>query len=146
MVLDLKLTNGAHEFKLALEEVIQTNYIDPQKVANINSFVFNIPEYKNEIIKRGNLIDSVMAFSGLNALDSFINLAKKHLEEKENPKSAKDLIKFFDDIIALTNQIDIYIQNPQNTSANQINSLALNLREKMRSKGFIKTTKKQLQN
>jgi hypothetical protein len=142
MISDLSLTNGAHEFKGALEQFIQCQYINPEIVSGINSFISAVPEYKKVIAERKNNIDSVRVFSGLNALDTFISAAKKHLEQgiakHENPKSAKDLLEFSDDIINLANQIDVYVQNPANVSSSQINDAALRLREKMRLKELLK--------
>ena len=142
MVYDLSLTNGAHEFKRSLEQFIQNKHIDPEAVSGISSFISAVPEYKKAVADGKNNIDSVKVFSGLNALDTFILAAKKHLEggiaRKENPKSAEDLMEFSSDIIALANQIDMYVQNQNNASPSQINDIALHLREKMRLKELIK--------
>jgi hypothetical protein len=146
MVFDLSLTNGAHEFKRSLEQFVQNKHIDPEIVSGINSFMSAVPEYKKAVADKKNNLDSVRLFSGLNALDTFISAAKKHLEEgiakHENPKSAKELLEFSDDIIILSNQIDLYIQNPANTSSSQINEAALQLREKMRLNELIRLSDK----
>jgi len=136
--MDFALTNSIHHFIQVLDRFISTSQIDLDQLDKIDTTLDIISEYKTHFANSNKKsIDIVKAFSGLNLLQNFLITAKGHLEEgvgkKENPKSAKEIFVFADDVVELSNKIDSFRLNSPRDIATRISQQAIELREDLRT-------------
>ncbi len=135
--MSLELTNSVHVFTRDLSNFVEAKKIDETKVNNIDVWIDEVRNYKaffTGINKR--TMDTIKIFSGLNVLEHFFIFSKKHLLEgiakKENPKSAREILVFEEDLVFLANQIDSYKENRLQDTPNQVNFISRQLRERFR--------------
>lgn len=144
--MELYLTNSAHEFNNLLNRFIENKKIEAESLISIDSTIKQVKKYKNFFANSQiGGINIVKLFSGLNLLENFYTYSKKRLinsvKIKENPKSAEEILAFMNDIISLSNRLDTFKINATKDSPEQINEIALELREPLREKKLYPKTK-----
>jgi len=138
--MSLELTNGVHGFNNLLSSFITCEHIEEVKVKDIESIVGLVEQYKLDFLSRKEHrpIDLINIYSGLNLLKNFFICAQNHLLEgitkKENPKSAKEVFEFSEDIVILANLIDEFKLNEHKDTPSYINKFSIELRERLREK------------
>lgn len=138
IIMSLDLTNLVHDFGKLIYSFIATEKIDVEKVEEIEELINEIEVYKKNIIKFDyEKKELIKIFSGLNLIKNFFKKSKEHLligaAKRENPKSAKDIYQFQNEIVLLANYVDSYKIKPVADMSNRINSTSLYLRERLRT-------------
>lgn len=137
--MELALTNSVHDFKQMLNSFIASKKIVEEELTITDNIISVISDYKKSFARSNNIksIEIVKIFSGLNLLQNFLRLSKKNLmqgvKKHENPKKAKEVCVFLDEIIDLANKIDSFKLNSAKNLASDINLQAIELREELRN-------------